>query len=118
MNARAAVLRWAGQHLGIVETDPDHQDAIPLPLYELVFHDAVVTAATPNNLRALLHGNAPPRRAAQAGRAAGDDQSRISECGSHAERTTFADGTTLTVDWGTSTVEIQVGRAILPAAAF
>jgi hypothetical protein len=62
-------------------TDPDHQDAIPVPLYELVYHDAVVTASSPNNLRAFLHGNAPQ----------------------------LGYGRTVTVDWSTNTVEIQPG---------
>jgi hypothetical protein len=40
-------------------TDPDHQDAIPVPLHELVYHDNVVAASSPNNPRSFLHGNAP-----------------------------------------------------------
>jgi hypothetical protein len=123
MNRRIAVLRGVRNHLGIVGTeagsdwlipyvdyttsrfnrgantgtDPDHQDAIPVPLYDLVYHDAVVTAATPNNLRSLLYGNAPQtglracgfewRTGAPDGLAArsrglaGDDQPRIPGCG-------------------------------------
>jgi len=149
MNARAAVLRWARNNLGIVGTeagsdwlaplvdyttsrfnrgantgtDPDHQDAIPIPLYELVYHDALVTAATPNNLRSLLHGNAPQMgygrtdadAAAVRRMAALHARVGLLEMTNHEfldsarrkERTTFADGTTVTVDWGSNTVEIK-----------
>jgi hypothetical protein len=149
MEARASVFRWVANHLGIVGTeagsdwvvpyvdyttsrfnrgantgtDPDHQDAIPVPLYELVYHDAVVTAASPNNLRSFLHGNA-----AQLGYGRTDanlDQAKrlaalhkkvgLLEMTNHEflngqrtkERTTFADGTTVTVDWSTNTVEVK-----------
>jgi hypothetical protein len=149
MNARAAVFRWVARHLGIVGTeagsdwvapyvdyttsrfnrgsntgtDPDHQDAIPVPLYELVYHDAVVTASSPNNLRAFLHGNAPQMGYGRTD-ANLDDARRLAalhkrvgllEMTSHEfldpardrERTTFADGTTVTVDWQTNKVEIN-----------
>jgi hypothetical protein len=149
MNSRAAVLRWTRNNLGIVGTeagsdwlipfvdyttsrfnrgantgtDPDHQDAIPIPLYELVYHDAVVTAATPSNLRSVLHGNAPQMGYGNVD--ANADQIRrmaalharvgLLEMTNHEflepsrqkERTTFADGTTVTVDWTKNTVEIK-----------
>ena len=152
MNARASVLRWVSNNLGIAGTeagsdwlvpyvdyttsrfnrgantgtDPDHQDAISVPLYELVYHDAVVTAATPNNLRSFLHGNAP-----QMGYGRTDaslDQARrlaalharvgllemtnheFLDKGRRKERTTFADGTTVTVDWDTNTVAMVPDR--------
>lgn len=149
MMARAAVMRWVARHLGIAGTedgsdwivpytdyttdrfnrgantgtDPDHQDAIPIPLYELVYHDAVVTSASPNNPRAFLHGNAPQMGYGRVD--ANVDQARrlaalhrrvgLLEMTSHEflnegrtkERTTFADGTTVTVDWQTNTVEIR-----------
>ncbi|HKE24723.1 MAG TPA: DUF5696 domain-containing protein [Bryobacteraceae bacterium] len=149
MNARAAVFRWVAHHLGIVGTeagsdwvvpyvdyttsrfnrgsntgtDPDHQDAIPVPLYELVYHDAVVTASSPNNLRAFLDGNAPQMGYGRTD-ANLDDARRLAalhkrvgllemtgheflDPGRRRERTTFADGTTVTVDWQTNTVEIK-----------
>ena len=149
MMARAAVMRWVARHLGIAGTedgsdwivpytdyttdrfnrgantgtDPDHQDAIPVPLYELVYHDAVVTSASPNNLRAFLHGNAPQMGYGRVD--ANVDQARrlaalhrrvgLLEMTSHEfldegrmkERTTFADGTTVTVDWQSNTVVIR-----------
>jgi Family of unknown function (DUF5696) len=149
MNARAAVFRWVAHHLGIVGTeagsdwvvpyvdyttsrfnrgsntgtDPDHQDAIPVPLYELVYHDAVVTTSSPNNLRAFLHGNAPQmgygrtdanpdqaRRLAALHRRVGlleMTNHEFLDPERHRERTTFADGTTVTVDWQSNTVEIK-----------
>jgi hypothetical protein len=151
MNARVAVLRWVRHNLGIVGTeagsdwlvpyvdyttqrfnrgantgtDPDHQDAIPVPLYELVYHDAVVTAATPNNLRSLLYGNDPQMGYGRID--ANADQVRkmaalnarvgMLEMTNHEfldaerqrERTTFADGTTVTVDWSKGTAEVKEG---------
>jgi hypothetical protein len=148
MNARAGVLRWVSNNLGIAGTeagsdwlvpyvdyttsrfnrgantgtDPDHQDAISVPLYELVYHDAVVTAATPNNLWSFLHGNAPQMGYGRID--ASLDQARrlaalharvgLLEMTNHEfldkarrkERTTFADGTTVTVDWDANTVAI------------
>ena len=149
MNARISVFHWVARHLGIVGTedasdwvvpfvdyatdrfnrgantgtDPDHQDAIPVPLYELVYHDALVTSASPNNLRSFLHGNAPQmgygrtdvnldeaRRLAALHRRVGLLEMVTHEFldpGRQRERTTFADGTTVTVDWPTNRVEIK-----------
>jgi Family of unknown function (DUF5696) len=149
MNARAEVFHWTAQHLGIVGTedgsdwvvpfvdyttdrfnrgpntgtDPDHQDAIPIPLYELVYHDAVVTSASPNNLRAFLYGNAPligygrtdanldqVRRLAALHRRVGllaMTNHEFLDPDRRRERTTFADGTTVTVDWQANSVEIR-----------
>ncbi len=149
MNARAAIFHWTAQHLGIVGTedgsdwvvpfvdyttdrfnrgantgtDPDHQDAIPVPLYELVYHDAVVTSASPNNLRAFLYGNAPligyggidanldqVRRLAALHRRVGlleMTNHEFLDAARRRERTTFADGTTVTVNWQANSVEIS-----------
>ena len=150
MNGRA-VVRWARNNLGIVGTeagsdwlipyvdyttsrfnrgantgtDPDHQDAIPIPLYELVYHDAVVTAATPNNLRSLLHGNAPQMGYGRVD--ANSDQVRrmaalharvgLREMTNHefldprARRANhLRGGTTVTVDWTKGTAEVKEGK--------
>jgi hypothetical protein len=149
MNARAAVFRWVAAHLGIVGTeagsdwvipyvdyttarfnrgantgtDPDHQDAIPIPLYELVYHDAVVTAASPSNLRSFLHANAPQmgysrtdanleqaRRLAALHARVGTlemTNHEFLDANRRKERTTFADGTSVTVDFDKGTVEIN-----------
>jgi hypothetical protein len=74
MNYRAGVFRWVKNNLGIVGTEDgsdwvipyvdfvtsrrnrtaasgvnsEHQDAIQVPLYELIYHDAVVTGYAPD----------------------------------------------------------------------
>jgi hypothetical protein len=148
MNYRIGVFQWVKTNLGIVGTedgsdwvipyvdyvtsrmnrsrnsgvDPDHEDAIQVPLYELVYHDAVVTTYDPGDLRGLLHGSAPEwwsgmkvnladvrRMAALHKRVA------LAEMTNHEfldlerrrERTTFSDGTTVTVDWQTRSVDIK-----------
>src|SRR5438445_6251653 len=96
-------------------TDPDHEDAVQVPLYELVFHDAVVTTYPASNLRGFLHASAPQlgRAGAEANfenvrrMAALHERVGLLEMTNHEfldsarreERTTFADGTTVTVDW-------------------
>jgi hypothetical protein len=145
---RAGVLAWVRHNLGIVGTedgsdwvmpyadyvtdrlnrspstgtDPDHEDAIEVPLYELVYHDAIVTTYSPSNLRGLLHASAPnmrgdsPAALAQVKRMAAL-HARVGtiEMTNHEfldpqrrrERTTFADGTTVTVDWQAGTAGIK-----------
>jgi Family of unknown function (DUF5696) len=148
MNYRAAVMRWVKNNLGIVGTedgsdwvipyadyltsrmnrsastgtDPDHEDAIQVPLYELVYHDAVVTTYSAADPRGFLHASAPEFRQ---GAAVGADQIRrladlhkkvgllemtnheFLDKDRHRERTTFADGTIVTVDWPTKAIEIK-----------
>jgi len=147
MKYRAAVFNWVRSNLGIVGTedgadwtipyvdyvtsrfnrnphsgnDASSAGAIPLPLYELVYHDAVVT--TGRGLRAFLHANAP--QMGYRGETPDYDEVRrmaalhkrigLLEMVNHEfldadrrrERTTFADGTTVTVDWDTGKVEIE-----------
>lgn len=151
MNYRASVLRWVKNNLGIAGTedgsdwvipyvdyltsranrsastgtDPDHQDAIQVPLYELVYHDAVVTTYSANDLRGFLHASAPQMGYGRQGTQPNFDQARrmaalharvgLLEMTKHEfldksrrrERTTFADGTTVTVDWDAKTADIQ-----------
>ncbi|MGH9667915.1 MAG: DUF5696 domain-containing protein, partial [Bryobacteraceae bacterium] len=148
MNYRAACFHWVKNNLGIAGTedgsdwvipyvdyvtsrmnrvpnngnDAAHQDAIQVPLYELVYHDAVVTSYSPNNLQGFLHGSAPEFRP---GRTSDLDSVRrmsalhkrvgMLEMTNHEfldknrrrERTTFADGTTVTVNWDKNSVEIK-----------
>jgi hypothetical protein len=103
-------------------TDPDHEDAVQVPLYELVYHDAVVTTYSAADPRGFLHASAPEWRQ---GTPATLDQIRrmadlhkrlaVVEMTNHEfldknrrrERTTFADGTTVTVDWNTKAIEIR-----------
>jgi len=146
MRYRAEVCNWVRRHLGVMGTedgadwivpyvdyvtnrnnrnpgsgnDASSEGAIQVPLYELVYHDAVVTTYSPGDLRGLLHGNAPSLRSE------GSDLERVRrmaalhrrvgllEMTGHEfldadrtrERTTFADGTTVTVDWSAQTAEI------------
>jgi hypothetical protein len=148
MNYRAGVFRWVKNNLGIVGTedgsdwvipyvdyvtsrknrvpnngnDANYEDAIQVPLYELVYHDAVVTTYPSDDPRGLLHGSAPEswrgndtnieqmKRMAALHKRVG-----LLEMTNHEfldkdrtrERTTFADGTTVTVDWKTRTTEIK-----------
>ena len=151
MNARASVFRWIQRNLGIVGTeagsdwvipyvdyttprtnrgantgtDPDHQDAITVPLYDLVYHDAVVTTGGGSgNLRGTLYGWATGM-GGRGGTTTNPDQVRklaalhgriaLLEMTNHEfldkarrkERTTFADGTTITVDWDANTIDIK-----------
>src|SRR3954468_1283473 len=81
MGSRIDVFHWTAKHLGVVGTedgsdwvvpyvdyvtsrmnrspsngnDTEHEDAIPVPLYELVYHDAIVTTYSSDNLLGLLH---------------------------------------------------------------
>jgi Family of unknown function (DUF5696) len=157
MNARAAVLRWVKNNLGIAGTedgsdwvipyvdyvtsrmnrvaangnDPDHEDAIPVPLYELVYHDAVVTTYSPSDPRGLLHASAPEWYISRTGatsdinleaiRRMTDLHRRVGllemtnhqflDANRRKERTTFADGTTVTVDWDTKPVTTTISPA-------
>jgi hypothetical protein len=155
MKFRAAVFNWVRANVGIVGTedgadwtipyvdtvssrfnrnpgsgnDETSQRAIQVPLYELVYHDAVVTGGS-SDLRSWLYANA-------AGLGRGDSPASVDQVHRKAalhkrvgtlemtnheflnekrtrERTTFADGTTVTVDFETNAVEIkpdlQIGK--------
>ncbi len=150
MNSRAAVLRWTRRNLGIVGTeagsdwlipfvdyttpranrgantgtDPSYQDAIPVPLYDLVYHDAVVTTGGSDSLRGTLYGWASGLSGRTATKTDVEEVRRLTalhqrigllEMTNHEfldkarrkERTTFSDGTTVTVDWDSNTAEIK-----------
>ncbi|MCW5982803.1 MAG: hypothetical protein KIT09_32235 [Bryobacteraceae bacterium] len=146
MKYRAEALNWVRANLGISGTedgadwivpyvdyvtsrfnrnpgsgnDASSEGAIPVPLYDLVYHDALVTSG--DGLRAFLYGNAAhmgyqgepnfdeTRRLAALHKRIGmlemvkheflDDARRR-------ERTTFADGTTVTVNWDKNSVAIH-----------
>jgi hypothetical protein len=148
---RADCFRWARHNLGIVGTEAAvdwtvaHADissplgpgraGIPVPLFNLVYHDAILTPYAPtggearmsrgdrpNWLCGMLNGGLPQvgladfdtrgeairRMAALHERVALLEMTRheFLSGGFTKERTTFADGTTVTVDWeaGTATV--------------
>jgi hypothetical protein len=150
MNARIGVLQWVRQNLGVAGTedgsdwlipyidyvtsrmnrssstgtDPDHEDAIPAPLYELVYHDAVVSTYSASDLRGLLHASAPSMGYGRGALPKAEDTRRMAslharvgliEMTNHEfldadrrrERTTFADGTTVTIDWNAKTAVIK-----------
>ena len=148
MQFRASVLNWVRANLGIVGTedgadwcipyvdyatsrfnrnpgsgnDESARGAIQVPLYELVYHDAIVTMGD-GELRSWLHANAagrgwgglPADTEGLRRNAALHQRVGLLEMTNHEflnpartrERTTFADGTTITVDFEKKTVEIS-----------
>ncbi|HTQ40418.1 MAG TPA: DUF5696 domain-containing protein [Pirellulales bacterium] len=160
MRARALCFNWSRNHLGFVGTEAGCDWTIPyvdcvssmsvptgryisVPLFNLVYHDAVMTPyavvqATRSNqrpaasgephkleLRGFLNGGMPqlgpiesltPDELAAARRLSALHQRvALLEMVNHEflddkfrkERTTFADGTTVTVDWDANTVKIM-----------
>ena len=147
MSDRAHVCAWVTHNLGIVGVedgsdwlipyvdyatsrfnrnpasgnDETSHDAIPVPLYDLVYHDAIVTTESPSNLHGFLYGAAPSmstdpgdvdaiRRMAALHRRVGLQEltnHEFLDAARTKERTTFADGTTVTVDWTSKTVTIS-----------
>jgi len=99
--------------------------AVAVPLFNLVYHDAIITPYQPGDFRGLLNGGAPqiqgnreltPEDLAQIRRmAALHRRVALLEMTKHEfldanyrkERSTFADGTTVTVDWDAKTVVIS-----------
>jgi hypothetical protein len=143
MSGRAACMNWSRQHLGIVATEAGADWVIPyvdvinqsgggskailVPLYNLVYHDAVIVSYGARDeqslLRGILNGGVPElpisttdQRALQLMRLMMALHQRVCllEMTKHEfldqnyrkERTTFADGTTVTVDWDTNKVSI------------
>ncbi len=148
MKYRAEVCNWVRHNLGVMGTedgadwivpyvdyvtsranrnpgsgnDASSEGAIEVPLYELVYHDAVVTTYSPNDLRGFLHGSAPSmstnpqadmlekiRRMSSLHERIGlleMTNHQFLDAGRRRERTTFSDGTMVTVDWDAKTVAI------------
>lgn len=145
MRHQAACFRWVRNNLGLVGTEaaadwvipyvdfgsanPGRGTAIPAPLYELVYHDAIVlpyTSTTKEDaLVGLLHGGVPQiwsrdritdealtwakRVAALHARVGLQEMTNheFLDGNYRKERTTFADGTTVTVDLDARTIEIK-----------
>jgi hypothetical protein len=134
---RALCYRWVRNNLGLVGTEagadwvvpyvdfgasnPGKGTAIPVPLYQLVYHDAIVTPTS--GLLGFLYGGVP---AVSPGATDETIKAVVRASSLHAktgllemtnhefldskyrkERTTFADGTTVTVDWDANTVDIK-----------
>ena len=144
MAGRAATMTWARHNLGIVATEAGADWTIPyvdvinqsgggskailLPLYQLVYHDAVIISYGARDeqslLRGILNGGVPELPITPT-----DDKTLLLirtmmalhkrvgllEMTRHEfldakyrnERTTFADGTTVTVDWDKNSFEIK-----------
>ncbi|HUG52860.1 MAG TPA: DUF5696 domain-containing protein, partial [Vicinamibacteria bacterium] len=134
---RAACYRWTRERLGLVGTEAacdwtvPHADissplrpsrAVPVPLFELVYHDAILTTYNPTDLRGLLAAGLPQpgfadvekdlaavRRMAELNRRLAHVEMtghEFLDAGRRKERTTFADGTTVTVDWDANTATV------------
>lgn len=146
MNGQIALLNWSRNNLGVTLTEAGsdwvipYVDAvnssgatgrgIPVPLYNMVYHDAVIIAYGSRDqaslLRGLLGGGVPETPVVQTGvdekilsliRTMAELHKRVAllEMTRHEfldknyrkERTTFSDGTTVTVDWDTNTFAIS-----------
>lgn len=144
MNYRAACYRWVRNNLGLVGTEaaadwvipyvdfgsanPGLGRAIPVPLYELVYHDAIVSpfnsGSQSSAMIGMLYGGVPQiwgrdeiseeNLALIQKMAALHARIGLLEMVNHEfvddhfrkERTTFSDGTTVTVDHDAGTVEV------------
>jgi hypothetical protein len=146
MRGQIAMLNWSRHNLGITATEAGADWTIPyvdvinqsgggskailVPLYNLVYHDAVIVSFGARDekslLQGLLFGGVPElpinlttvsERAMSLMRQMAMLHKRIAllEMTKHEfldanykrERTTFADGTTVTVDWNTNSVKID-----------
>jgi hypothetical protein len=144
MAGRAATMTWARHNLGIVATEAGADWTIPyvdvinqsgggskaivVPLYQLVYHDAVIISYgardQPSLLRGILNGGVPElpitptdEPTLQLMRAMMQLHKRVGllemtrheflDANYRKERTTFADGTTVTVDWDKNSFEIR-----------
>jgi hypothetical protein len=140
LNDRIKCYNWSRNNLGFVGTETacdwtipyvdfssplSSKNGIALPLWELVYHDAILTPYHPDDLHGLLYGGTP-----QVSFRKGIDANtiklieRMSELSKRVallemtkhefldknykkERSTFSDGTTVTVDWDKNTVAIS-----------
>ncbi|MFA4870580.1 MAG: DUF5696 domain-containing protein [Pedobacter sp.] len=140
LNDRIKSYNWSRNNLGFVGTETacdwtipyvdfssplSAKNGITLPLWDLVYHDAILTPYHPDDLRGLLYGGTPQ----VSFRKAIDEETiklidKMSELSKRVallemtkhefldknykiERSTFSDGTTVTVNWNQNTVEIS-----------
>ncbi|MOA07156.1 hypothetical protein D3C78_1268390 [compost metagenome] len=140
LNDRIKSYNWSRNNLGFVGTETacdwtipyvdfssplSAKNGITLPLWDLVYHDAILTPYHPDDLRGLLYGGTPQ----VSFRKAIDEETiklidKMSELSKRVallemtkhefldnnykiERSTFSDGTTVTVNWNKNTVEIS-----------
>ncbi|HEX5603438.1 MAG TPA: DUF5696 domain-containing protein [Pyrinomonadaceae bacterium] len=146
MRSQIAMLTWSRQNLGITATESGADWTIPyvdlinssgggskailVPLYQLVYHDAVIVSFGARDektlLQGLLFGGVPEMPIDQAAVSEKTKAFMRQMCALHKrvgmlemtrheflgnnyrkERTTFADGTTVTVDWDSSSYKIE-----------
>jgi hypothetical protein len=137
LRERAACYTWVRERLGLVGTEAACDwtipyahissplrpgRAVPVPLFNLVYHDAILTPYDPTDLHGFLNGGLPQVSLADLETsldrirqlAALHERVALLEMTGHEfldprfrkERTTFADGTTVTVDWDAKTVTV------------
>jgi hypothetical protein len=140
INARVDCYNWSRAHIGFIGTEAACdwtvpyldfssplrvRDGIDVPLFNLVYHDAIITPYSANDLRGFLNGGLPQISGRDRELSADDlknarrmaalhERVALQELVKHEfldekfrkERTTFADGTTVTVDWDAKTVAI------------
>src|SRR5262249_1825222 len=136
---RAKCYAWVREHLGLVGTEAavdwvipyaDYSSplrpgraGVPVPLFNLVYHDAIVTPYAPSDLYGFLNGGLPQVSPGDLDSArdrirqlsALHQRVALLEMTNHEfldanrkqERTAFADGTTVTVDWTAQTVAVK-----------
>ena len=140
LRERAKCYDWARSNLGFVGTEAACDWTVPyadissplrpkngvsVPLFNLVYHDAIMTTYTPDDLHGFLNGGVPQMGSrasldaetqAQVRRmAALHKRVALLEMTGHEfldrnyrkERTTFSDGTMVTVDWDAKTAQIR-----------
>jgi hypothetical protein len=139
LRERAKCYDWVRAHLGFVGTEAacdwtvpyadvssplEQQRGVPAPLFNLVYHDAIITTYDPHDLRGFLNAGCPQVGARELDRRTREDVRRMGalherlalvemtdheflDAARRRERTTFADGTTVTVDWDAKSVEID-----------
>jgi hypothetical protein len=153
MKGQIALLNWSRQNLGIVATESGSDWVIPfvdtvnqsgggskailVPLYNLVYHDAVIISYGARDQKSLLYGllgggvpelpitqNTIDEKSLALMRRMAALHARVGllEMTKHEfldssyrrERTTFADGTTVTVDWDANTFKIEPELSLGP----
>ena len=146
MRAQIAMLNWSRHNLGITATESGADWTLPyvdvvnqsgggskailIPLYNLVYHDAVIVSFSSRDEKTLVQGllfggvpelpinvSAVSEKSMSLMRQMAALHKRVGllEMTNHEfldanykkERTTFADGTTVTVDWNTNSVKIE-----------
>ncbi len=140
INARIACFTWSRQNIGFIGTEAGcdwtvpyadmtsalrANKAVPVPLFNLVYHDAIIVPYDASDLRGYLNGGLPQgfrggeftdadlqkirRMASLHKRLALTEMTKHEFLGENyrKERATFSDGTTVTVSWDNNDVDIQ-----------